>query len=233
MDITRFDTIDSTNDYIKREKIGEKHIISADVQSAGRGRRGNIWNSSAGGAWFSFCLNEDKNITQEYYGKIPFIAGASVSAVLAEVTGSDIFMFKWVNDIYVYDKKICGILVEKSEGHFIIGIGINVNNNIEAEYRDNRISLYELFGRTFDIEEIIMKTAERFYENYTLLIRGGWPEIYTYICEKDYLRGREIKVINDGCEILGIAEGITTVGSLKVKTKDEIKEVETGSIIIR
>lgn len=231
---TRFITLDSTNEYIKREdSIGEYHIVYADEQSAGRGRRGNKWSSSKGGAWFSFCLSEDANITQEMYGKLPFVASVSVSEALREVLGEDVFKLKWVNDVYVSDKKICGILIEKSEKRFIIGIGININNEIEMEYTDSRTSLKEIAGKSFDIEEIIVKVAELFYEKYSYLIRGNWGELYSYICERDFLKGKEITVFNDEKRVEGIAQGITIDGRLIISTKDETVFLETGSVILK
>ena len=76
----------------------------------------------------------------------------------------------------------------------------------------------------------MVKTADKFYESFSLMIMGGWAEIYSYICERDYLNGKTITVVNDGEEKAGIALGITVDGRLRLDTGTVVDEIETGSI---
>ena len=110
-------------------------VISARSQTAGRGQRGNIWLSEP-----------DKNLTfsivVKYEGGLFSHMSAAEQIIITEITSLTIVellsnygidaKIKWPNDIYVNDKKICGILIEHSVCkaslvHSIIGVGLNVN----------------------------------------------------------------------------------------------------------
>lgn len=231
MNYTLFNEIDSTNSYLKREEqVGEGEIIAAKTQTAGRGRRGNVWDSNEGGAWFSFVLETNPSVPQELYGKLPFLACEAVINILTDISGKDIFLFKWVNDVYVNGKKIAGILIEKSGARFIVGIGINVNNVLNEQFGLQRESLINIINKKVDTKEICIRVAERFYENYYSLLRGGWDEIYSVVSERNFLIGRRIEVVDEQNITKGIAEGITKEGKLLVKNEDGVYEIESGTV---
>lgn len=121
--IFRFKEIDSTNKFLKELKEKNNFDIAiAEIQISGKGRRGNKWCSEKGGAYFSFLLKEDKNIAFEEYTKLPLVTGYSLMKTLEKIEPLLNFKFKWTNDIYENDKKISGILVEKTGDYFIIKI---------------------------------------------------------------------------------------------------------------
>ena len=121
MRIFRFESIDSTSDYLKNKKDIENYDLAiAEIQTKGRGRRGNNWFSSKGMALFSFALKAEKNISIEEYSKLPLVTGISVLRGIRRIEELDL-KFKWTNDIYLDDKKLSGILVEKVDDFFIIG----------------------------------------------------------------------------------------------------------------
>ena len=145
MKIHRFKTIDSTNNFLKNlEEKEEFEVAIAKSQSSGRGRRGNNWSSEEGGAYFSFILKEKKDVAISEYVKLPLVVGYSLLRTFEEMEKDIKFQFKWTNDVYANDKKISGILVEKKREDFIIGIGINLNNEIKGEAIGKGISLKEL-----------------------------------------------------------------------------------------
>ena len=141
----------STNSYLaelcKSGNVKEFYTISTDKQTAGRGQRGNSWESEAGknltfSTVFYPTALEAKN---QFY--LSMAIAAAVICTLKEYT--DGFSIKWPNDIYWKDKKIGGILIENElEGGYlsqsIVGIGINVNQKVFHSSAPNPVSLTQI-----------------------------------------------------------------------------------------
>ena len=148
-DIMWLDSVDSTNSEAKRHisDIDNLSVLSALSQSEGRGQKGNKWSSVPGeNLTFSIVLKFGEQTAGKagllVAGKLQLVVAAREQFVLTEITSLSIVEFlsrhgikakiKWPNDIYVGDKKICGVLIENSLrgenlSSSIIGIGLNVN----------------------------------------------------------------------------------------------------------
>ena len=127
-----YDSIDSTNLQARREaaEVDEGAVWSADFQSAGRGQRGNSWESGKSkNLLFTVLLKPDfLHVTKQF--AISQITALAIVKYLQDKGLSP--QIKWPNDIYIGDKKICGILIEHSVSganlsDSILGIGININ----------------------------------------------------------------------------------------------------------
>ena len=124
--------VDSTNDEARRHisDIDNLSVVSALSQTAGRGQRGNTWTSNAGeNLMFSIVLKSPALMAEDHFA-LNEISALSVADFLS--TYGIKAEIKWPNDIYVGEKKICGILIENSfRGKTIssstIGIGLNIN----------------------------------------------------------------------------------------------------------
>lgn len=230
MRVFRFDEIDSTNKYLKeREELQDYDCVIAKTQTAGVGRRGNVWVSNEGMAIFSFTLKEDKNIPLEEYMKLPLIAGISVLKGLKKIENLD-YKFKWTNDIYLQDKKICGILVEKIRDFFIIGIGININNEDFGYAQDRAISLKSVTGNFYSTEDIIFCIINEFKRCFA----EEWKYLLKEINSYNYLKGKEIEIVKYGESIgTGIAKEIASDGRLIVEIAGEEKLFNIGEIHIK
>jgi len=131
-DIIWLESVDSTNEEAKRHisDIDNLSVLSALEQTAGRGQRGNTWTSSAGeNLIFSIVLKSPVLMAEDHFA-LNEIAALSVAEFLS--TYGIKAEIKWPNDIYVGEKKICGILIEnsfrgKTISSSIIGIGLNIN----------------------------------------------------------------------------------------------------------
>jgi BirA family biotin operon repressor/biotin-[acetyl-CoA-carboxylase] ligase len=141
-------------------------------------------------------------------------------------------MFKWTNDIYVNDKKISGILVEKINDNFIIGIGINVNNIDFGDLSDSATSMRIESGRDFDIEEIIFKIIEEFKICFGEFLRGEWKIILNQINERNYLLNKPVKIKIIDKIIRGIGGRILEDGTLEVEVDGERKSFDIGEVHI-
>src|SRR5215203_5580440 len=139
--VLTFDTLDSTNsEALRQAKVGAKEglCIVAGQQTAGRGRQGRTWVSEKdAGLYFSIVLRPA--IEVKYLPLITLMAGVAVHETLSDLgLSSDI---KWVNDVLVNERKICGILAETTETAdglaVVVGIGINVrSSNFPPEIAD-------------------------------------------------------------------------------------------------
>ena len=230
MRIFRFDTIDSTNRFLKeKEDKQDFDCVISKVQSAGVGRRGNTWVSKEGMALFSFAINE-KNISKENQMKTPLIMGISLLHTLQKIEKLD-FKFKWTNDIYVEDKKLSGILIEKVRQWFIIGIGININNRDFGYASDRAISLIDITGKYYNIEDIIFTIINDFKKN---LEYNSWEYMLGEINRYNYLKDKEIEIVKENsCIGSGIAKDIAFDGTLEVLVGTEIKNYNIGEIHIK
>lgn len=230
MEITFLEEIDSTNTYLKdKENKKNWETVAADIQTAGRGRRDKKWFSGKGGAWFSIAIKEDKNITMQEMLKLPFIVCYAVINKTEEIAGLEL-KYKWTNDIYCNEKKLCGILIEKSGDFFIIGIGINVNNVEFGEFGDIATSLACEINREFNIKEIIEAVVDEIKSSYSMFLRGEWSIIIQYLREKDFLLNRKIVVNTEEKEITGEALGLDEDAFLMIRTINGNEKINTGDI---
>ena len=194
MEIKTFDVLDSTNEYLKnKEKLEEYEVVIAKTQTNGRGKRGSVWISNEGAALFSFVIDSigyDDKVTI-YTG---FIVRNILHKLIKEAFSENVesyLKFKWPNDIYYKDKKLCGILCEKVGEKIIVGIGINVNNNDFGIFNERATSLNIATGEKYEIEKLVKEVVIEFKEHYRNL-NSKWNSIIEDINENSYLVGKKI-----------------------------------------
>ena len=236
-----FDILDSTQEYGKElAKTESVHgtLIVADTQTAGKGRRGRIWQSPKG-TTISMSLCLEPEISVEHISGLTLVMALAVAEAIKEVTSSEP-QIKWPNDIVVNGKKICGILTElcfqNGKGVMIIGVGINVNTEeFPEEIREIASSLKIETGKEICREALIasvMKYFERFYEQYEKtedlsLLREAYENMLAN-------RDRYVHVLDPQQPYHGVAKGITDAGNLIVVREDgTICEVYSGEVSVR
>lgn len=153
MEIFRFNSLDSTNNKAKEilEETNQDFVVISEIQTKGKGRLNRKWSSPIGGAWFSIAIREVFNKPQ----LLSFCASLAVCDIVGK--GAKV---KWPNDVYILDKKLAGILLEMVEDNIIIGIGINVNNDIEEGLKGISLKNYKQADQVID--EIINSVIENF-----------------------------------------------------------------------
>ena len=199
MKFINFKEIGSTNEYVRRNlRVKEFEAVVAEKQSNDRVKRGNLWISDKGGALFSFWT-EDKYELQE---KIEMFSCYIVSEVLKEYIKQSSedetknLKFKWPNDIYYKDEKISSIFCDKVRDRIIVGIRINVNNNVD-KIDVKATSLSKIFNKEYPIEEIIEKIVLLFEKKVKLLVKE-WEEILLILNNDNYLKDKKIKIEKNG-----------------------------------
>ena len=131
-------------------------FLYAGYQTAGRGQTGNSWESEEGkNLLCSILLPPDKNL---------YFLNIAVGVALVRVIG-EAFTIKWPNDIYYEDKKIAGILIENAIigneiKYSIAGIGLNVNQTEFHSDAPNPISLKQIYGTEFAIDQLMNQVLE-------------------------------------------------------------------------
>jgi len=199
-----FEEIDSTNRFAKTV---DEAVVVAKKQTRGRGRLGRRWESPEGGLYTSISLNLSIPISE--IPKVTLIAGLAVCRSLKDF-GARI---KWPNDILIEGKKVSGILCEfvgeELSSKIIIGIGVNVKNEIPPNLRDKAISL-----GTRSINEVFSGIAKEIGELLERFERGEWISILSELKELTDTIGKHVKVRVAGKEHSGIAVDIDKDGAL-------------------
>lgn len=227
-----FKELDSTNEFMKKNinSFHEYDIVTAETQTKGKARRGNIWFSNKGMALFTFKINEKEALKSNEYLKLPLIVGLSVIKGLKKIENLD-YMFKWTNDVYLNGKKLSGILVEKVDTYFIIGIGINVNNDVLTEIKNIATSLKEATNKNYNISNIITSIVKEFSILYEDFEKGNWKEILKEINNINYLKNSTISLKVGNMSITGIAKNINLNGEIEILYNKKIQSFSMGEIL--
>lgn len=154
----------STNTEL-RGMVDAEHgtIVAARRQTAGRGQRGNTWESEAGANLTFSILVRPKAIPPSKQMAISRAVSLAIVRWLDRYLNEEVAI-KWPNDIYVGDKKICGILIEHvlTSGRIdrtIIGVGININQRKFLSDAPNPVSLSQLTGKSYPLDKMLEEVS--------------------------------------------------------------------------
>lgn len=182
---------ESTNSYLQEagDSVKPHTMVISSNQTHGRGQRGNSWESEPGkNLTFSFYIKPEGILPAEQF----IISEAVALAIMAALREFGIVAkVKWPNDIYVDDKKICGILIENSIlgpsiYKSIIGIGINVNQTLFRSDAPNPVSMAILLGKDYDLREVA-QIIGRYLDSYIKLLDK--PDALHFEYKKNLWRG--------------------------------------------
>ncbi len=232
-----FDEINSTNTAAKElASGGAPHgtAVVADTQTMGRGRLGRTFVSPAGtGIYLSVILHPDLEL--EATSMMTIAASVAVAEAIEELTGVPV-QIKWVNDIYLGGKKICGILTEASLGlemksldYAVIGIGVNVRSvrgEFDSELIQTATSIEDETGLVIDRNALCAAILDRL-EVYTDDLRDrSFLKGYR---RRELLTGNDITAMVGSQPFTGKATGIDGNGNLIVELPDgSVKHLGSG-----
>ncbi|WP_243347987.1 biotin--[acetyl-CoA-carboxylase] ligase [Parabacteroides sp. FAFU027] len=221
MNLIYLDEVHSTNQYLhellQREKCEEGTCVQTRFQKAGRGQQGNSWESEAGkNLTFSLVLFPDFLSAVDQ-----FILSQMVSLGIKEVL--DNYMegvsIKWPNDIYWHEKKIAGILIENSLmgshiEHTVIGIGLNVNQELFVSSAPNPVSMKQITGREFNLEALLNELLQSIFSQYLKLIQDEDGDIRFRYLNSLYRRDGFHKYADANGEFMARIEKVSQTGRL-------------------
>lgn len=239
INIFRFDEIGSTNTEaleMARRGAAEGVAVVARRQTAGRGRLGRTWFAETDSAiLFSIILRPRFELAR--FPLLTLMSAVAVHDALESICGFECDI-KWVNDVLVGDKKICGILAESTETQagraVIIGIGINLRASAFPEdLSATATSVESESGDIIEGEKILQKLVSELSSNYAALsapdgaarIRDAWTT------RSSYASGKSVRVELGGEAIEGVTCGISDSGELHVRLHDgTVRVVQTGDV---
>lgn len=212
-EILHFPVCDSTNCVAKNVPQNHGTVVIADRQTAGRGRLGHEWQSEKGGIYMSVIITPKKaeNVTE-----ITLICAVAVRRALG------VGEIKWPNDIVIDQKKVCGILCERTANAVICGIGINVNNAVSADIPATRLKGTDpskitaaILNNLEQLSDEDFANIRREYENHCINV------------------GNCVKAIFHNRTVTGTAKGVTDTGELIIDTPDGEICVNSGEVSVR
>ncbi|MFI3205646.1 MAG: biotin--[acetyl-CoA-carboxylase] ligase [Clostridia bacterium] len=242
LDLYVYESISSTNTVLKewaQKNYKEGTVIVAKEQTQGKGRLGRKFSSpSETGVYISILLRPKFSADEAL--SITTAAAVAVAKTLEEISGKET-KIKWVNDIFIDDKKVCGILTEASIdfetaslSYAVLGVGINLRepeNGFENDIKN-------IAGAVFKDEipeQIRAKTVaifiDNFFEIYNNLPDNSFIEEYR---NRSYLTGKEVNMLIGENNEKGVVVDIDDKARLLVKLETgEIKAFSAGEAMIK
>ena len=234
MKYIHLDEVDSTNSYLKlhRSELPDGTLVTAGLQTAGRGRRGHDWLADRGMFPLSLLLKNPP-----HPDTVTLCAAVAVCGALEKLFPQESFGVKWPNDIILRGHKLCGILCESvcfgSSIDIICGIGVNISQTAEFFEKSNIPhggSIEMLTGKTVRSREALAEDiAERLYG----FTREGFDAVSAEYREHCLTIGKRIRIIENGNEREAFAEGIAPNGFLICTDESGRFKVNSGEVSVR
>jgi BirA family transcriptional regulator, biotin operon repressor / biotin---[acetyl-CoA-carboxylase] ligase len=226
-------TNDIAADWIGKNKAKHGDLFITDHQTRGRGQRGNTWETQSG-----------KNLTFSLVLQVPFIkpkdnflltilCSLSLYDALECFFSTGIYI-KWPNDIYYYDQKINGLLIENfvkgnAIDFCIAGIGLNVNQlhfNVP-----NATSMAAIAGQSFDLYEVLQTLLLCFEKRYFDMQTGNRTTIRHEYCQRLYrLDQPHLFMTSENDSFTGIIRSVNDTGYLMVEVNGKIRPFDLKEI---
>lgn len=232
-----YEEIDSTNRVAKELAVkgaAEGTLVLAKRQSGGKGRLGRSFFSPEGGIYMSMVLHPEVSADRALL--ITTCAAVAVARAIERVCDVTAGI-KWVNDIFVNGKKVCGILAEAGLNpdsafpeYVVLGIGINVKKQSVPEDLKDIVGCLEDSGRTVLKEDLISFVWEEFGELYRNLSTAVHMEEYK---ERSVLLGKEVTVYAPDGDYRATVTDIDREGHLIISRAGRREELSFGEISVR
>ncbi|MDD4141952.1 MAG: biotin--[acetyl-CoA-carboxylase] ligase [Bacteroidales bacterium] len=220
MKINRLKKVDSTN--LEAQRLLDAgavapFVVFADEQTAGKGQGDHSWNAApCMNLTCSFVLRPQLAVAEQYL--VTVAASLAVKKTIQQLLPAVNPKIKWPNDVYVDDKKICGILIShKIIGSeiesSIIGIGLNVNQKVFPENIPNPVSMSQLSKKNYNIDEVLLILKKNIVE---ILNRVETDPIASvrYYTDNMYKLGEKSVYTVNGVQKLLTATGIDEYGGI-------------------
>lgn len=231
--IIRLAETKSTNAYacgiLSNSSPKEGCVIVADYQTEGKGTDANIWESEMGkNLTFSLIFYPKFDADQQ------FIMNKAISLGICDFLKSEIpgnkISIKWPNDLYIENKKVCGILIQNSVMgnklvYTVVGIGLNVNQILFTSSAPNPISLKLVTGREYNLDELLMKLVNTIFNRYYCISHHTIRKIENEYHRNLYRLLEWHEYMVKGARVHAMIKGTNTYGQL-------LLEKETGEVLV-
>jgi BirA family transcriptional regulator, biotin operon repressor / biotin---[acetyl-CoA-carboxylase] ligase len=220
--IKKFDSLDSTNDYLKSniDNFLDGDVILAYSQTSGRGRFNNTWNSPKGSLYFSYVIKGKIKRTELF--QYLMLSSLAVVSTLSKYGLSA--KIKYPNDILVNKRKIAGILIE-SIGYedidsIIIGVGINLNQERFPNTLSKATSIYKETNKKLIVDE----TLNEYILSYNNLEK--LDNVYKHYLEKSLIIGKSLVYFEQEYKVVNVLPS----GKIQISNGLDVMEVSYEEI---
>ena len=232
--IKRLRSANSTNDAAINILKNQENIdwIIADEQLNGRGRRGNIWTSPLGGLYASVVISDDK-IEYSHLSQLSILSSVVAAKTIEEIIGKNLIRSKWPNDIFLAEKKLCGILIESVfiENKFYVIVGFGINVKFTNEQNQAKFSYLQEISDKVSVEKCFNKLILNFNKIINIWDYGrSFTRFKNYWLMLTQDHGRIIKVRIKNILIEGVFENIDDHGNLILRVGGKKEIINTGEI---
>jgi BirA family biotin operon repressor/biotin-[acetyl-CoA-carboxylase] ligase len=192
-----------------------------------------VWNSNAGGLWFSILLKPVMRPDES--SKLSLLFSIALNRILEKryEISSEI---KWPNDILIYGKKVAGIIIEISVEQNIInwvaaGIGVNINNSLPEDLKNISISIKWVLKRKIDRAKFLAAFLMEFESLYSNFRRDGFEQFLEEYNSKVAYKDALVTVdIGYDETITGKNLGIDESGRLIIETENKLEKIISGTL---
>ena len=236
--VITLDELESTNAYALEfmTSFDDKTVVSAVKQTKGRGRYNRKWiGDDSSNLYMTIVLKPDYTTNYPFTNLTQYLS-VSLCKVLEkdfDITPS----IKWPNDILVDGCKISGILAESSvrnnkiEG-IALGLGVNVNLKQETikQIDQKATSMLVLKNKHFDVDDVMKKICDCFFENYEEFVQKGFSFIKEDYVKRCEFLGKNITIREENKQYF--AQDIDNDGLLLVKDElNKVSKIITGDVL--
>jgi len=218
------------------EGAPEGSVFLAEEQTAGRGRGANSWQSPRSSGIYCSAIVRPALPPSEVLA-LSLAAGLAVRAAIEQVDSRVRADLKWPNDLLIDGKKICGILTEMNAEatrvrYIVVGVGINVN---QASFPKDlsATSLRLVTGSEWSRVELVVALLKSLDREYRQLLEGreGQASILRRFAENSsWVRGKPVRIEENGAAFEGTTEGLDPRGFLQVRTPVGLRTVLSGTV---
>lgn len=233
--------VDSTSSELLRRAPrdgADLQVCCAEMQSAGRGRRGRSWRSPLGGNLYLSLLKRFDHGMGALAG-LSLAVGTAVVAALADC-GIDGVGLKWPNDVLAGGRKLAGILIELGGEflgpcHAVIGIGINLrlSEHDAAAIDQPATDLATVAATPPARNALAARLLARLLAALDRFAAAGFAAFRDDYARLDLLAGHEIEVRDAGGILRGIADGVDERGALRVRDGGGVRSFDSAEVSVR
>jgi len=236
--IHAFEALSSTSDYVLQnlEALAgcSPALVICRTQTQGRGRRQRSWFADEGALTFSILLDGGHfSIRQAHWPRLALVAGIAMCHALESQIPEHRCQLKWPNDIYLDQRKICGILVENRDQFLCVGIGVNVNNSLDdapADVQQRAISLTDISHQLHFLPQIVLDFATH-WDRVIPEIEQDLQALLPYWNSRCLLFGRTLELVQNEKSVFGKCEGINADGTLRLQTENQLLSIHSGEVV--
>ncbi|HEY0265583.1 MAG TPA: biotin--[acetyl-CoA-carboxylase] ligase [Rhizomicrobium sp.] len=228
--LARHGELDSTNSEARRlAEAGEVGPvwITAERQTAGRGRRGRAWETGAGNLAATLLLRPDAPAA--IIGQLSFAAALAVAEMAQHFAPDAAITVKWPNDVLAEGRKLAGILLEAGDGWLAIGIGVNLAHFPEGT-EFPAVSLAQLGVAPPSPAEALTVLAAHLAHWYDAWMQDGFDTVRAAWLERAQALGGPIRARLTHETRHGLFEGIDASGALLLNEQGTVRAIAAGEV---